>query len=45
MVRFRHSGDGAPAMYFWVLFKSQEPSASPLSAQWHMELGERADAI
>lgn len=46
MVRFCHSGDdGAPAMYFWVLFKSQEPSASALSAQRRMELGERADAI
>lgn len=38
MVRFCHSGDGAPAMYFRDLFKSQEPSASAPSAQWHVEL-------
>lgn len=44
-VPFCHSGDGAPAMYFWALFKSQEPSASALSAQRRMELGGRADAI
>lgn len=45
MVRFCHPSDGAPAMYFCVLFKSQEPSASALSAQQRVECGERADAI
>jgi hypothetical protein len=41
---FCHSGDGEPAMYFWVLLKSPKLSVSALSAQQRMELGGRADA-